>query len=61
MGNNKNLVFLCDEGPMLEMLDYTIRIVSTPTFLYFNNKSSKDSEPTDHTECFLVVNMHLNQ
>ena len=25
-----------DEGPMLEMLDYTIRIGSTPTFLYFD-------------------------
>ena len=24
------------EGPMLETLDYTIRIGSTPTFLYFN-------------------------
>ena len=29
-------LFLSDEGPMLEMLDYTIRIVSTPTFLYFD-------------------------
>ena len=25
-----------DEGPMLEMLNYTIRIGSTPTFLYFD-------------------------
>ena len=25
-----------DEGPMLETLDYTIRIGSTPTFLYFD-------------------------
>ena len=25
--------FLCDEGPMLETLDHTIRIGSTPTFL----------------------------
>ena len=25
-----------DEGPMLETLDYTIRIDSTPTFLYFD-------------------------
>ena len=25
-----------DEGPMLETLDYTIRIESTPTFLYFD-------------------------
>ena len=24
-----------DEGPMLETLDYTIRIGSIPTFLYF--------------------------
>ena len=29
-------LFLSDEEPMLEMLDYTIRIGSTPTFLYFN-------------------------
>ena len=28
--------FLSDEGPMLETLDYTIRIGSTPTFLYFH-------------------------
>ena len=26
---------LSDEGPMLGTLDYTIRIGSTPTFLYF--------------------------
>ena len=30
------LVFLSDEGPMLETLDHTIRICSTPTFLYFD-------------------------
>ena len=28
--------FLSDEGPMLETLEYTIRIGSTPTFLYFD-------------------------
>ena len=28
-------LFLSDEGSMLETLDYTIRIGSTPTFLYF--------------------------
>ena len=28
--------FLPDEGPTLEMLDYTIHIGSTPTFLYFD-------------------------
>ena len=27
---------LIDERPMLETLDYTIRIGSTPTILYFN-------------------------
>ena len=26
-----------DEGPMLETLDYTICIGSTPTFLYFDS------------------------
>ena len=29
-------LFLSDEGPMLETLDYTIHIGSTPTFLYFD-------------------------
>ena len=29
-------MFLSDEGPMLETLNYTIRIGSTPTFLYFD-------------------------
>ena len=29
-------LFLSDEGPMLETLDYTIRIVGTPTFLYLD-------------------------
>ena len=30
------LALLSDEGPMLETLDYTIRIGSTPTILYFD-------------------------
>ena len=30
------VLFLSDEGPMLETLDYTIRIGSIPTFLYFD-------------------------
>ena len=34
--NTVRLIFLSDEGPMLETLDYTIRICSTPTFLYFD-------------------------
>ena len=29
-------LFLSDEGPMFETLDHTIRIGSTPTFLYFD-------------------------
>ena len=29
-------MFLSNEGPMLETLDYTIRIDSTPTILYFD-------------------------
>ena len=29
-------LFLSDDGPMLETLDYTIRIGSTPTILYFD-------------------------
>ena len=34
--NRKRLVYCPDEGPTLETLDYTIRIGSTPTFLYFD-------------------------
>ena len=30
------VLLLSDEGPMLETLDHTIRIGSTPTFLYFD-------------------------
>ena len=30
-------LFLSDEGPILETLDHTIRIASTPTFLYFDS------------------------
>ena len=33
-------MFLSDEGPMLETLDYTIRIGSTPTILYFYRELS---------------------
>ena len=29
-------MFLSDEGPTLETLDFTFRIGSTPTFLYFD-------------------------
>ena len=29
-------MFLSDEGPTLETLDFTIHICSTPTFLYFD-------------------------
>ena len=43
----KNILFLSDEGPMLETLDYTIRIGSTPTFLYFDLYIS--TLPTQHT------------
>ena len=34
--SKQNNGFLSDEGPMLETLYYTIRIGSTPTFLYFD-------------------------
>ena len=33
--NPERNLFLSDEGPMLETLDYTIRIGSKQTFLYF--------------------------
>ena len=36
MNRNKVVFFFSDEGPTLETLDYTIRIGSTPTFLYFD-------------------------
>ena len=31
-----HFLFLSDEGPMLETLDFTICIGSTPTFSYFD-------------------------
>ena len=31
-----NFMFLSDEGPMLETLDFAFYIGSTPTFLYFD-------------------------
>ena len=34
---NRSYIFISDEGPMLETLDYTIRIGSTPTILYFDS------------------------
>ena len=35
-GSCRILDICSDEGPMLETLDHTIRIGSTPTFLYFD-------------------------
>ena len=32
----KCILILSDKGPMLKTLDYTIRIGSIPTFLYFD-------------------------
>ena len=37
---------LSDEGPMLETLDYTIPIGSTPTILYFDFELYKDWNDT---------------
>ena len=34
--NGMRFLFLSDEGPVLKTLDYTIRIASTPTILYFD-------------------------
>ena len=39
-----NRLFVSDEGTMLEMLDFTIRIGSTPTFLYFDIDDIPDSK-----------------
>ena len=36
-------LFLSDEEPTLETLDYTIRIGSTPTFLYFGEILDTDN------------------
>ena len=55
-------VILSDEGPTLETLDFTIRIGSTPTFLYFdlyltrfdvNNNNNLFRIPTS-PKCFSV-------
>ena len=42
----ENGLFLSDEGPAHETLDYTIRTGSTPTFLYSIRISTL---PTQHT------------
>ena len=34
--SERNMQFLSDEGPTLETIDFTIRIGSTPTFLYLD-------------------------
>ena len=39
-------LFLSDEGPTLETLDFTIRIGSTPTFSYFDNRVLYVVEPS---------------
>ena len=50
-------LFLSDEGPMLEMLNYTIRIGSTPTFLYFDLYiKTLCSDPTSNSR---YLNMRL--
>ena len=47
--------FLSHEGPMLETLEYTIRIGSSPTFLYFDFISTL---PTQHAT-FNTVYLHV--
>ena len=49
-----SFLFLSDEGPMLETLDYTIRIGSTPTFLYFDLYLY--TLPTQHTTFIFKAN-----
>ena len=39
-------MFLSDEGPTLETLNFTFHIGSTPTFLYFDSYLTL---PTQHT------------
>ena len=55
-------LFLSDEGPMLETLDHTIRIGSTPTFLYFDSQQEvSDAPPMLQTfwrifNCLVTIN-----
>ena len=49
-------MFLSDEGPMLETLDYTIRIGSTPTTLYFDLYLY--SAYTQHTTFIIYIDKH---
>ena len=42
------ILFLSDEGPTLETVDYSIRIGSTPTFLYFDLYL--------HSACYKLLN-----
>ena len=54
----KNSGFLSDEGSMLETLDYTIRIGSTPTF-YISICIS--TLPTQHTTFISDKHRQLNR
>ena len=47
-------LFLSDEGPTLKTLDFTIRIGSTPTFLYFDLKPFS-TLPMQHTMFILQI------
>ena len=48
------MVFLSDEGPVLETLDYTICIGSTPTFLSFYIFICISTLPMQHTTFILL-------
>ena len=48
--------FLSDIGTMLEMLDYSIRIGNTPTFLYFDLYPSLSSSPYIYPTVYTVDN-----
>ena len=45
-------MILSDEGPMLETLNFTVHIGSTPTFLYFD-LHLHERLPTQQTKCKL--------
>ena len=54
-------LFLSDEGPMLETLDYTIRIGSTPTFLYFDKLSWVELSWVNNRMCSEPIKVQKNE
>ena len=54
------VLFLSDEGPMLETLDHTIRLGSAPFFLYFNIKITLVNMSNENRNALLIFIFYEN-